>query len=410
MTGNRWWHVVVLGAVLLVGALVAVTATAESWMTPAALTLLAAFAVFYAAVGRRGLDEERWRVPLAVALVVTVAVGTAFSPNMAVLQCIAFPLLWLLLSSPRMGRPIAACAVLSAGTAVGFFVSFGGGIDALTQAVVIEGVSLGLGVGIGVWFTLALRKGDENTRLLVELTAAQDQLAALHRDAGAGAERERLALDLHDTIAQNLTSVVMLAQRGRNRADPTAHADPTVHADFELIEEIAREALTETRALVAASAPVPVDGGLVQALDRLVTAFERETRIRIATHVEEVGPLPRDLEVVLLRTAQEALANVRKHSRAAHARLTLEHEGSGGDRRLVLRVQDDGLGIDDRMPPSSGFGLDGMRQRLALVGGTLRVARVASGGTELVAAIVDAERADEDRVHRNRAEQGSSGT
>jgi signal transduction histidine kinase len=403
MSGNRWWHVVVVGAVLLVGALVAVTATAEPWMTPAALTLLAAFAVFYAAVGRRGLDEERWRIPLAIALVVTIAVGTAFSPNMAVLQCIAFPLLWLLLPSPRMGRPIAACTVLSVGTAIGFFVCFGGGIDALMQAVVIEGVSLGLGVGIGVWFTRALRKGDENTRLLAELTAAQDQLAALHREAGAGAERERLARDLHDTIAQNLTSVVMLAQRGRNRADPA------MQADFELIEEVAREALTETRSLVAASAPVPVDGGLVQALGRLVAAFERETRIRIATRFEEVGPLPRDHEVVLLRSAQEALANVRKHSRAEHARLTLVHAGSGAERRLVLTVQDDGRGIGDAAPASSGFGLEGMRQRLALVGGTLRVAGVVGGGTELVAAIAagepaDGDRTDGDRTGRERAD------
>jgi signal transduction histidine kinase len=391
VSGNRWWHVVVLGVVLLVGALVAVTATAEPWMTPAALALLAAFAVFYAVVGRRGLDEERWRLPLAVALLVTISVGTAFSPNMAVLQCIAFPLLWLLLPSPRMGRPIVACTVLSVATAVGFFVCFGGGIDALMQAVVIEGISLGLGVGIGVWFTLALRKGDENTRLLAELTAAQDQLAALHREAGAGAERERLALDLHDTIAQNLTSVVMLAQRGRNRTDPAALSDPAVQADLELIEEVAREALTETRALVAASAPVPVDGGLVKALARLVTAFERETRIRIATRFEEVGPLPRDLEVVLLRSAQEALANVRKHSRAEHARLTLVRSGAGDERRIVLTVQDDGRGIDDDVPASSGFGLEGMRQRLALVGGTLRVTGVVGGGTELVASITAAE-------------------
>jgi signal transduction histidine kinase len=405
---------VVLGAVLLVGALVAVTATAEPWMTPAALALLAAFAVFYAVVGRRGLDEERWRLPLAVALLVTVAVGTAFSPNMAVLQCIAFPLLWLLLPSPRMGRPIVACTVLSVATAVGFFVCFGGGIDALMQAVVIEGVSLGLGVGIGVWFTLALRKGDENTRLLAELTAAQDQLAALHREAGAGAERERLALDLHDTIAQNLTSVVMLAQRGRNRAhsamqagpaaqpgpavqpDPAVQADPAAQADFALIEEVAREALTETRALVAASAPVPVDGGLVHALERLVTAFERETRIRIATRFEAVGPLPRDREVVLLRSAQEALANVRKHSGAEHARLTLVHAGAGSERRLVLTVQDDGRGIADDVTPSSGFGLEGMRQRLALVGGTLRVTGVVGGGTELVASIAAAEPAGQE--------------
>ncbi|MFB2585521.1 sensor histidine kinase [Herbiconiux liukaitaii] len=426
MVTYRWWHAVVAGAVLVVGVLVALTGgvvlgssagsgsgdasgfgAGARWTTWAALGLLAAFALFYATVGRRGLEEERWALPLAGAIVLTTAVGTALSPDMATLQCIAYPLVWTLLASPRMGRPIVGCVVLAVGTGLGFVVSLGGGIDAVAQAVGIQGVSLALGVGIGVWFTIEVRKGDENTRLLLELQAAQEQLAALHRDAGAGEERERLARDLHDTIAQNLTSLVMLAQRAQRTTASDAGVGDAVRADLLLMEEVAREALTETRALVAASAPVPVDGGLVKALERLVATFERETRIRIVTRFDDVGPIPRDREVVLLRCAQEALANVRKHSTAQHARLTLEH--ADGDGRLTLTVSDDGRGIagavgdgdgdgdaDARAtlagslpgdPPQSGFGLEGMRQRLALVGGTLKVAGAPGGGTELVATI-----------------------
>jgi signal transduction histidine kinase len=416
----RVWDLVVAAAVVLVAALVAVTATAGPWMMPAALGLLAAFALFYGFVGRRGLDGGRWALPLAAALIVTTAVGTGLSPNMATLQCVAYPLLWWLLPSERLGRPIAACVVLAVGTAAGFVVSFGGGIDALMQAVVIQGVSLALGVGLGVWFTVEMRKGAENTRLLAELTAAQDQLAALHREAGAGAERERIARDLHDTIAQNLTSIVMLAQRAQNaqrtlgtlgaqsipgaQSTPGARgaagldpADEPATADLVLIEEVAREALNETRALVAASAPVAVEGGLVTALGRLVGTFERETRIGISTRFDEIGPLPRELEVVLLRCAQEALANVRKHAAAQHARLTLVRTDAPGGQ-VTLTVRDDGVGLGGGAQPGSGFGLEGMRQRLALAGGSLTVSEVTGGGTELVAALPAAPRRPGDTV------------
>ncbi|MCS5716895.1 sensor histidine kinase [Herbiconiux sp. CPCC 205763] len=386
MNRTRWWHVAVAGALLVVGALVVTTPVAPAWTTPAALAVLAAFGLFYALVGRRGLSDPRWATPLIVAVVATVAIGTALSPNVATLQCIAFPMIWALCPGESMRRPILTCVVMAIGVSAGFWISLGGGLDALVQGVVIEVVSIALGIGLGVWFTTEMRTGGENTRLLAELTAAQGQLAAMHRESGATAERERLARELHDTIAQNLTSLVMLAQRGQNRGtDGTG-----MHDDFELIEQVARDALTEARALVAATATVPVDGGLAAALARLVGTFERETRIEIDTSLDEVGTLPRELEVVLLRCGQEALANVRKHSGASRARLAL-HRSAGS---ITLTVGDDGIGIGaaDAASAHSGFGLEGMRQRLALVGGTLRVASLAGGGTELVATVREEER------------------
>ncbi|MFB2599588.1 sensor histidine kinase [Herbiconiux sp. P17] len=386
MNRSRWWHVSVAGALLVVGVLVASTPVPPAWTTPAALALLAAFGLFYALAGRRGLVEPRWATPLIAAVIVTVSVGTALSPNIATLQCIAFPMIWALCPGASMRRPILTCVVMAVGVSAGFWISLGGGLDALVQGVVIEAVSVALGIGIGVWFTTEMRTGGENTRLLAELTAAQGQLAAMHRESGATAERERLARELHDTIAQNLTSLVMLAQRGQNRGTDGAG----MRDDFELIEQVARDALTEARALVASTASVPVDGGLLSALTRLVATFERETRIEIETSLDDVGSLPRELEVVLLRCAQEALANVRKHSGASRARLAL-HRSAG---TVMLTVGDDGIGIaaDDAASAHSGFGLEGMRQRLALVGGTLGVASLAGGGTELVATIREEER------------------
>jgi signal transduction histidine kinase len=383
MNRIRWWHVSVAGALVVVGLLVVTTPVPPPWTTPAALGLLAAFGAYYAVAGRRGLGDPRWATPLIVAVILTVAVGTALSPNVATLQCIAFPMIWALCPGGSLRRPILTCVAMAAGVSAGFWISLGGGVDALVQGLVIEAVSVALGIGIGVWFTTEMRTGDENTRLLAELTAAQGQLAAMHRESGATAERERLARELHDTIAQNLTSLVMLAQRGQNRGSDGAG----MRDDFELIEQVARDALTEARALVAATASVPVDGGLTAALERLVGTFERETHIEIETIVDEVGTLPREFEVVLLRCAQEALANVRKHSGASRARLMLHRSTDEGT--VTLTVSDDGIGIgaDAAASTHSGFGLEGMRQRLALVSGTLRVASLAGGGTELVATI-----------------------
>jgi signal transduction histidine kinase len=149
-----------------------------------------------------------------------------------------------------------------------------------------------------------------------------------------------------------------------------------------LLEDSARAALAETRALVAASAPVGLaSGGIKDALDRLADRFSRETGVTVGVEVAEIPPLERDTEVVLLRVAQEGLANIRKHAGAESAviELTLVHG------KPTLAVRDDGAGFDPATP-SAGFGLGGMRDRLALVGGSLDVAS-SSAGTTLTATL-----------------------
>ena len=129
-------------------------------------------------------------------------------------------------------------------------------------------------------------------------------------------ERGRLAREIHDTIAQSLTGLVMVAQRAGNRLEPVdGEAAASVRGDIELMEQMAREALTEARGLVASLTPVEPDAGLAEALRRLATSFERETGVAVTVTADAAG-LDRELEVVLLRCAQEALANVRKHAKA----------------------------------------------------------------------------------------------
>jgi signal transduction histidine kinase len=152
-----------------------------------------------------------------------------------------------------------------------------------------------------------------------------------------------------------------------------------------LVESAAREALGEARALVATMTPVAADSGLAEALRRLGARFQRETGIGVEIHVAE-RHLPRDREVVLLRCAQEGLANVRKHARASHVVVDVTADEAGGELALVVR--DDGVGVDSSVAvDDGGFGIAGMRERVGMLGGRLTLGNAAHGGAELAITI-----------------------
>ena len=196
------------------------------------------------------------------------------------------------------------------------------------------------------------------------------------------AERERLAREVHDTLAQGYTSIVVLSQTAAAQVD----TDPAAARErLALIEEVARDNLGEARAMVAAFAPVALeDSTLVEALERLADRFGRETglavRLDTAALTGEVA-LRRDEEVVLLRGAQEALTNVRRHADARSVVVRLSVTGEGDRRQVSVHVEDDGVGFD----PTSvqGTGLEGLRGRVAQVGGAVDVASSPGEGTRV---------------------------
>jgi signal transduction histidine kinase len=295
-----------------------------------------------------------------------LAVGA--TPELAVVQAFLMPLIWTLLPGPRAAIVANVCLCLA--VSAGFVVSLGWSAEALATAATSEGLSLVFSIALGLWITTIARVGVERGRLLDELREAQAELAARHRDAGTSAERERLAREIHDTIAQSLTGVVMLAQQTRGAL--AAGDLTTTRERLDVIETAAREALTEARTLVAATASSgPAGTDVAAALRRLGQRFERESGIEVTVDAADVD-LPRDLQVVLVRCTQEALANVRKHSASTAARVTLT--ATAGTVALV--VADDGRGFDPTAA-SSGFGLDGLRERLHLSGGRLDIS---SGG------------------------------
>jgi len=363
MTDRHWWLLAVAGSGVLSAAVLWLTLglAPRFWI---GLGVLVVFTVFWGLFVVRPNEEDTPRslVALVVTILVTGAL-TAIDTSLAFFQVIAFPAAWTLLGSIR--RSVIASAVIAVVVGVAFPIRLGVTPATITLAVAIEGLSFVFAIAMGVWISRIADLGNERKRLLDELTAAQSQLEVLHRDAGATDERERLARELHDTIAQTLTGQVLLTQRARRELAAGSLTDGTL----ELIESTARAALTETRSLVAASARVDLPGGgLLSALEHLAARFQRESGITVTVSGAVGEALDRDAEVVLLRCAQEGLANVRKHAGARAARVTV----SATENVASLTVLDDGHGFDPgRAAP--GFGLSGLRDRLGLVGGSLAI-------------------------------------
>ena len=375
MTAARGWTTAVIATAVVLSAFLLLADLPPSrfaWGLTAVALLVAGWFLF----GLRRADDPRGSLPLVAVTVLSVGLGVAAFPSLAIMQVIGYPIAWMF--TPTFRRGIAANVLLALSVALGFLVSLGTAPDDLRQIAATVGISLAFSIAMGVWIARIMTLGEERGRLLAELQGAQEQIAALHRDAGAAAEREHLARELHDTIAQDLTGLVMLAQRARREGAAGAET-------LALIEENARGVLAETRALVAAGAPV--DSGddlpdLLSTLRRVADRFSRETGIVVAVQGPERLRLPRDLEVVVLRCAQEALANTRKHARASRIEVGL----MAGDGAVSVTVRDDGIGFDPDDAPD-GFGLPGMRDRLALVGGELAVTSAPGSGTAVRAEV-----------------------
>jgi signal transduction histidine kinase len=375
MYAMRWWHVGVLATTGVLTVIVVATHEVTS-RDLLGILALAFFVVAWFAYGWRFETSPRAAVFIVATCLVITPLAVLASPTFTTMQALVFPIVWSAIRSLRIS--IIVSVALSTVIGAALYVRLGADAGALLQAVVIESLSLAFSIALGLWMTSISVQSNERARLLAELQAAQSELAALNMDAGITSERERLAREIHDTIAQDLTGLVLLAQRASRelQAGDTAATGERL----QLLEEGARTALAETRALVASTAPPSLEsGGIGASLERLGTRYERETSIAVTVRADIGELVDRDLEVVLLRCAQEGLANVRKHSRASAASITLTAEPG----ELRLQITDNGAGFDPEAR-SSGYGLSGMRERLALVGGTLDVASGADGTSLLI--------------------------
>jgi signal transduction histidine kinase len=232
---------------------------------------------------------------------------------------------------------------------------------------------------------------------LAENADLHQQLVTQAREAGILDERQRMAREIHDTLAQGLTGIITQLQAAEQTTANPAGWQRRVRAATDL----ARESLTEARRSVHALRPEPLQTARLS--EALADVTGRWSALHaIAVQVTTTGtprPLPPETEVALLRTAQEALANVAKHARAGRVGVTLSYM----DGEVALDVRDDGTGFDPANPgdPRSGggFGLVAMRQRIEGVEGTLRIESEPGAGTGISALVPDAlaEQAQPDR-------------
>ena len=206
----------------------------------------------------------------------------------------------------------------------------------------------------------------EKSKLVAELREAQARLASSEREAGRLAERTRLGRELHDTVAQSLSSIQLLLHAAERAPWAEERAGLVARA-----RAAAADSLAETRAFITELTPPDLAGrSLVTAIER-VAARLRDAGHDAAVTVEGVPhPLPMQVETTVLRVAQEAASNVEKHARGAACRLRLTFEADA----VVLEVDDDGPGFDEAertasRDASGGFGVPGMQARAAELGG-----------------------------------------
>ena len=246
-----------------------------------------------------------------------------------------------------------------------------------TEAFAIAAAGGGFCLFYSAWVSRIINQSAERAGIIDQLEATRTELAAAQREAGRMAERQRLATDIHDTLAQGFTSILMLIQAAQADLDGS-HPHAGRHLD--LAARTARENLAEARVLVEDLAPAQLDGGtLPDALRRLSRAPGVDASFGLSGAPR---PLPMATEVVLLRVCQEALANVRKHADAHAATVRLDYDPDA----IRLEVSDDGAGFDPARV-NGGYGLRGMRTRVAEAGGTLTVRSSPGTGTHVSAMV-----------------------
>jgi signal transduction histidine kinase len=293
----------------------------------------------------------------------------------------------------------AAVGVLTAASQGGGFV-----LIATTPAMLPVFLMLALfNAGIATVMTfLAITTNDQTERrkqALAELEVANHKLeaaltenAGLHaqlltqaREAGVLDERQRMAGEIHDVLAQGLTGIVTQLEA----ADQAADRPGDWRRHLGAAKQLARDSLTEARRSVQALSPQPLaEAGLPDALAEVVDGWSSMNGVTaelITTGTAQ--PLLPEIETTLLRTAQEALANVARHAGASRVALTLSYM----EDLVSLDVRDDGAGFDPAAPRDEryegGFGLAAMRERVLRIGGTLDIESEPGGGTAVSACV-----------------------
>ncbi|MEW9516534.1 sensor histidine kinase [Streptomyces tubercidicus] len=373
-----------------------------------AIGALTVIVPWYAGIGRplmlrEGRDGRN--TGFAAGLFVLFVIATAVDLTSAFALFAIVPMLMMSLHT----RSAVVAGVLGNLVPVTMLWLRGGATAPLVLFVLLASLlGIALSVLLGLWIKRVVRQNKEHAELIEELRRNREQVARLSHQAGIATERERLAREIHDTLAQSLTSIISLVQAADAEV---ADAPDVARKHLALVGRMAKESLAEARSFVADRTPASLrESSLAQALRRQADGLAAQTGLLARFAVEgEERPLPMAVNVVLLRAAQEAGTNVRKHAEARAVDLVLRY----GEGQVGIVVTDDGRGFDAAEAETGtgtgtgtargaasggqdggqdgagsgagdgGFGLRGMAARVAEIGGAMSVVSTPGAGTSV---------------------------
>lgn len=380
----RWFYLahkiaVALGLLVIGGVLIAGQGSVGQRITESVLALALGWWTWWW-VFRRQDDffQSTWApfVFLAVALPAYVGLGVLDST----FQIFLFLAYWQVFSLLALGWSIITATLL---TIVNLWAQQG--FHRSWPIETSQGWALLLGVLfmsalMAVFITSIVHQSNQRQALVMELESTRVQLSASERAAGVMQERQRLAGEMHDTIAQDFTSVVMHLEAAETHLDGQSFAAEHVAT----AKHAARTGLAESRRIVYALRPDLLTGAsLDTALHTQVLRWARETGLKATFALEgDSLSLRRDVEVAVFRALQESLANVHRHATATEVHVTMTYLGDSA----MLDVRDNGRGFALNQP-GAGVGLATMQERIAQVGGLVIVESAIGEGTTVTLSI-----------------------
>lgn len=220
----------------------------------------------------------------------------------------------------------------------------------------------------------------EKARLMEDLAAREEQVRRLaeHMLHVEEVERRRISRELHDEAGQSLLCI-RLQMELLEQSLPETEGD--WRAKLREARDLTERTILEMRRLIAALSPAVLEQlGLGAALRQLVNRFRRLHPCRVRLHLARIANLPQSTEIIVYRLVQECCNNIAKHSSASHVNISV----ASADEILKLNVEDNGVGfaVEEALARRDSFGLSGMRERVALLGGRFEIRSSQAGGKQ----------------------------
>lgn len=236
----------------------------------------------------------------------------------------------------------------------------------------------------------------ENAKLYEDVTRSKSQIESLLSKIvyAQEEERKRVAAELHDSIAQSLVSALTKVQTCQLLF---SRSEPETEKELNNLRTLLSEEIAEIRKIILNLRPAALDDlGLLLTVQNYLKKFETNEKIQTSFLADDTFPkLPEAVEITVYRIIQEALTNIKKHSEATQVTIELKQQegtrrmaGQPGETKLYLQISDNGKGmqpkpVEEQNLESGSYGISGMKERVSILGGNIRIEAVAGKGTKL---------------------------